>query len=74
MSQPSPSAAPHLRHLLGLLADDAPAEALGAVSSSARADGVPAEDLAEVERATATALRIRAAPGPSFSRKLKRMV
>lgn len=53
------SAAPHLRRLLDLLADDAPAEALGAVSSQARAAGVPAGDLAEVERATATALRIR---------------
>lgn len=61
MSEPPPSAAPHLRRLLDLLADDAPAEALGAVSSSARADGVPAGDLAEVERATATALRIRGA-------------
>ncbi|MFB7913177.1 helix-turn-helix domain-containing protein [Streptomyces sp. NPDC056061] len=55
----SASAAPHLRRLLDLLADDAPAEALGAVSSQARAAGVPAADLAEVERATATALRIR---------------
>ncbi|MFF3780215.1 helix-turn-helix domain-containing protein [Streptomyces sp. NPDC001933] len=67
MSEPSTSAstsasaAPHLRRLLDLLADDAPAEALGAVSSQARAAGVPAGDLAEVERATATALRIRGA-------------
>ncbi|MFF8912835.1 helix-turn-helix domain-containing protein [Streptomyces sp. NPDC015032] len=61
MSEPPASAAPHLRRLLDLLADDAPAEALGAVSSQARADGVPAGDLAEVERATATALRIRGA-------------
>ncbi|MER5610821.1 GAF domain-containing protein [Streptomyces sp. NPDC002215] len=64
MSEPSASAssaAPHLRRLLDLLADDAPAEALGAVSSQARAAGVPAGDLAEVERATATALRIRGA-------------
>ncbi|MFC9248697.1 helix-turn-helix domain-containing protein [Streptomyces sp. NPDC057136] len=61
MSEPSPSAAPHLRRLLGLLADDAPAEALGAVSSAARAAGVPAADLAEVEGAVATALRIRGA-------------
>ncbi|MFF2009232.1 helix-turn-helix domain-containing protein [Streptomyces sp. NPDC058195] len=61
MSEPSASAAPHLRHLLDLLADDAPAEALGAVFSRARAAGVPAGDLAEVERATATALRIRGA-------------
>ncbi|MEU9758670.1 GAF domain-containing protein [Streptomyces sp. NPDC047985] len=55
------SAAPHLRRLLDLLADNAPAEALGAVSSQARAAGVRAGDLAEVERATATALRIRGA-------------
>ncbi|WP_406381119.1 helix-turn-helix domain-containing protein [Streptomyces sp. NBC_01618] len=61
MSEPSASAAPHLRRLLDLLADDAPAEALGAVSSQARAAGVPAGDLAEVERAAATALRIRGA-------------
>ncbi|WP_328909928.1 GAF domain-containing protein [Streptomyces sp. NBC_00234] len=61
MSEPSPSAAPHLRRLLGLLADDAPAEVLGAVSSAARAAGVPAADLAEVEGAVATALRIRGA-------------
>lgn len=64
MSEPSTSAtsaAPHLRRLLDLLADDAPAELLGAVSSRARAAGVPAGDLAEVERATATALRIRGA-------------
>ncbi|MFB6813403.1 helix-turn-helix domain-containing protein [Streptomyces sp. NPDC056347] len=61
MSEPPASAAPHLRHLLDLLADDAPAEALGAVSSRARAAGVAAGDLAEVERATATALRIRGA-------------
>ncbi|MEU0628300.1 GAF domain-containing protein [Streptomyces sp. NPDC005989] len=60
-SASSASAAPHLRRLLDLLADDAPAEALGAVSSQARAAGVPAGDLAEVERATATALRIRGA-------------
>ncbi|MFE7628504.1 helix-turn-helix domain-containing protein [Streptomyces sp. NPDC057509] len=59
MPEPLPSAAPHLRRLFDLLADDAPAEALGAVSSQARGDGVPAEELAEVERATATALRIR---------------
>jgi sugar diacid utilization regulator len=61
MSAPTPSAAPHLRLLLDLLAEDAPAEALGAVSSQARAAGVPAGDLAEVEAATATALRIRGA-------------
>ncbi|MGY3683074.1 helix-turn-helix domain-containing protein [Streptomyces sp. TE33382] len=68
MSGPSPSpaapavpAAPFLRRLLDLLADDAPAEALGAVSSEARAAGVRADELAEVEKAVATALRIRGA-------------
>ncbi|GAA3479101.1 helix-turn-helix domain-containing protein [Streptomyces yanii] len=61
MSAPTPSAAPHLRLLLDLLVEDAPAEALGAVSSQARAAGVPAGELAEVEAATATALRIRGA-------------
>ncbi|WP_327246635.1 helix-turn-helix domain-containing protein [Streptomyces sp. NBC_01320] len=61
MSAPIPSAAPHLRLLLDLLAKDVPAEALGAVSSQARAAGVPAGELAEVEAATATALRIRGA-------------
>ncbi|MFJ8642309.1 helix-turn-helix domain-containing protein [Streptomyces sp. NPDC093610] len=61
MSEPSPSAAPLLGRLLDLLADDAPAEELGAVTSEARAAGVPAADLAEVERAAATALRIRGA-------------
>ncbi|MFD4029046.1 helix-turn-helix domain-containing protein [Streptomyces sp. NPDC058637] len=61
MSEPSPAAAPLLARLLDLLADDAPAEALGAVTSEARAAGVPAADLAEVERAAATALRIRGA-------------
>ncbi|MEE1792386.1 helix-turn-helix domain-containing protein [Streptomyces sp. BE308] len=63
MSAPSPSssAAPFLRRLLELLADDAPAEALGAVSSEARAAGVSAGELAEVEKAASTALRIRGA-------------
>ncbi|MEV5678810.1 GAF domain-containing protein [Streptomyces sp. NPDC052179] len=63
MSAPSPSssAAPFLRRLLDLLADDAPAEALGAVSSEVRAAGVSAGELAEVEKAASTALRIRGA-------------
>lgn len=59
MSEPSPSAALLLARLLDLLADDAPAEELGVVTSEARAAGVPAAELAEVERAAATALRIR---------------
>ncbi|MGW3954808.1 helix-turn-helix domain-containing protein [Streptomyces sp. NPDC004752] len=53
------SAAPHLRRLLELLATDAPAEALGAVSGEAREAGVDGADLAETERAVATALRVR---------------
>ncbi|MFH9614619.1 helix-turn-helix domain-containing protein [Streptomyces pratensis] len=61
MSEPSPSATPLLARLLDLLADDSPAEELGAVTSAARAAGVPAAELAEVERAAATALRIRGA-------------
>ncbi|MGW0780813.1 helix-turn-helix domain-containing protein [Streptomyces sp. NPDC002913] len=61
MSEPRPSAAPLLARLLDLLADDAPAEELGAVTSEARAAGVPAGELAEVERAAAIALRIRGA-------------
>ncbi|MFB4424913.1 helix-turn-helix domain-containing protein [Streptomyces sp. QL37] len=61
MSEPPPSAAPLLARLLDLLADDAPAEELGAVASEARAAGVPPAGLAEVERAAATALRIRGA-------------
>ncbi|MFJ8884249.1 helix-turn-helix domain-containing protein [Streptomyces sp. NPDC102402] len=61
MSEPSPAAAALLARLLDLLADDAPAEELGAVTSEARAAGVPPAELAEVERATATALRIRGA-------------
>lgn len=61
MSEPFPSATPLLARLLDLLADDAPAEDLGAITSEARAAGVPAAELAEVERAAATALRIRGA-------------
>ncbi|MFI8004654.1 helix-turn-helix domain-containing protein [Streptomyces sp. NPDC086010] len=61
MSETSPSAAHLTARLLDLLADDAPAEELGAVTSRARAAGVPAAELAEVERAAATALRIRSA-------------
>ncbi|MEU0145752.1 helix-turn-helix domain-containing protein [Streptomyces sp. NPDC006288] len=61
MSEPSPSSAALMARLLDLLADDAPAEELGAVTSRARAAGVPAAELAEVERAAATALRIRGA-------------
>ncbi|MFF7333636.1 GAF domain-containing protein [Streptomyces sp. NPDC008150] len=53
------TAAPHLRRLLDLLASGAPAEALGAVTAEARAAGVDGADLAETERAVATALRVR---------------
>ncbi|MFJ8787609.1 helix-turn-helix domain-containing protein [Streptomyces sp. NPDC102462] len=53
------SAAPYLRRLLELLATDAPAEALGAVTGRAREAGVDGTDLAQTERAVATALRVR---------------
>ncbi|AEW98137.1 MULTISPECIES: helix-turn-helix domain-containing protein [Streptomycetaceae] len=59
MPEQTASAAPFLRRLLDLLADDAPAEAFGAVAARARAAGVGPGDLAEVEAATATALRVR---------------
>ncbi|WSC97035.1 GAF domain-containing protein [Streptomyces sp. NBC_01754] len=59
MAGKAASAAPHLRRLLELLVDDAPAEALGAVTGQAREAGVDAADLAETERAVATALRVR---------------
>ncbi len=60
MSEPTSSAA-FLRRLLDLLAGDAPAEEFGAPAARARAAGVPAADLTEIERATATALRVRGA-------------
>ncbi|WP_062207291.1 GAF domain-containing protein [Streptomyces sp. NBRC 109706] len=58
-SEPMTSAAGHLCRLLDLLTEDAPAEDFGAVATEARLGGVPAPELAEVERATAAALRIR---------------
>ncbi|OIK29223.1 helix-turn-helix domain-containing protein [Streptomyces malaysiense] len=59
MSHRPTSAAPHLRRLFELLAAGAPAEELGAVVADARRDGVDAPDLAEVERATEAASRVR---------------
>ena len=52
--------APYLRRLLDLIAEDAPAEEYGAVAASARAAGAAPGDLAELEQAARTALRIRA--------------
>jgi GAF domain-containing protein/sugar diacid utilization regulator len=59
LAEPVASAAPHLRRLLELLAMGAPAEALGAITAEAREAGVGGADLAETERAVATALRVR---------------
>ncbi|MFG1806786.1 helix-turn-helix domain-containing protein [Streptomyces sp. NPDC049040] len=55
---PAPIARP-LSRLLELIAEDAPAEAYGALAARARAGGASAADLAELEQATATALRVR---------------
>jgi GAF domain-containing protein len=59
MSEQITSVAPYMRRLLDLLAEDAPAEDFGAVAAEARVDGVCAQDLSEVEKATWTVLRIR---------------
>ncbi|MFI0720864.1 helix-turn-helix domain-containing protein [Streptomyces sp. NPDC021224] len=53
------SVAPFLRRLLELVAEDAPAEEYGAVTVRARAAGAGAADLAELEQAVGTALRVR---------------
>jgi PucR C-terminal helix-turn-helix domain/GGDEF-like domain/GAF domain len=66
-SAPSPppeqtvSIAPYMRRLVDLLAQDAPAEGFGALAAEARAAGARAADLSEIERAAATALRVRGA-------------
>ncbi|TSB32652.1 helix-turn-helix domain-containing protein [Streptomyces benahoarensis] len=54
-----PCAAPYLRALLELLESGAPAEELSVQVERARAEGVPAAELREVEQAAGTALRIR---------------
>ncbi|MFF8994807.1 helix-turn-helix domain-containing protein [Streptomyces sp. NPDC014983] len=59
MSHRPTSVAPHLRRLLELLAAGAPAEELGTVAAEARRAGAGGQDLAEVERATEAALRVR---------------
>lgn len=51
--------APYLRRLLDLIAEDAPAEEYGAVAVQARAAGAAPGDLAELEKAVGTALRVR---------------
>ncbi|MFJ6213806.1 helix-turn-helix domain-containing protein [Streptomyces sp. NPDC092296] len=53
-----PSAAPYLRRLLELLAQDAPVEDFGALAAEARAAGAAPPELAEIERATGAALRV----------------
>ncbi|MGV9266956.1 helix-turn-helix domain-containing protein [Kitasatospora sp. NPDC003701] len=53
------SALPRFARLLELLAGDAPAEEFGALAASARTAGADAATLAELEEATAVALRIR---------------
>ncbi|MEV6793384.1 GAF domain-containing protein [Streptomyces sp. NPDC051320] len=50
-----------VHRLLELLADDAPAEEFGAVAAAARTGGASPQELSEIEKATATALRIRRA-------------
>ncbi|GAA1951419.1 helix-turn-helix domain-containing protein [Kitasatospora viridis] len=58
MPPPITSTAAHLRRLLELLTEDAPVEELGAVTAEARRT-LPPEELAELDRAAAAALRIR---------------
>jgi PucR C-terminal helix-turn-helix domain/GGDEF-like domain/GAF domain len=59
MSEPPAPIAPYLRRLLDLIAEDAPAEEYGSVAVQARAAGAGAADLAELEQAVGTALRVR---------------
>ncbi|WP_067974148.1 helix-turn-helix domain-containing protein [Nocardiopsis trehalosi] len=54
------SATAALRRLLDLLADNAPVEEFGEPAARLRAAGAPAADVAEVEAATLTALRLHA--------------
>ncbi|MEU3738499.1 GAF domain-containing protein [Streptomyces sp. NPDC032198] len=48
-----------LRELLGLLADDAPAERFAGPAAAARAAGASAAELTAIDEATQTALRVR---------------
>ncbi|MFJ5674157.1 helix-turn-helix domain-containing protein [Streptomyces sp. NPDC093097] len=59
MSQDTLSPAVYLRRLLDLLSADAPAEEFGAIAAEARVGGVDERDLAEIEGATRTVLRMR---------------
>ncbi|MFB7596138.1 helix-turn-helix domain-containing protein [Streptomyces sp. NPDC056160] len=59
MPDKTTSTASLLRRLLDLLASDAPAEDIGAVAAEARRGGAGPRDIAEVEQAVATALRVR---------------
>ncbi|MFG2651021.1 helix-turn-helix domain-containing protein [Streptomyces sp. NPDC048436] len=53
------AAAAALRELLGLLAQDAPAERFAGPAAAARAAGASAAELTEIDEATQTALRVR---------------
>ncbi|MYS24041.1 GAF domain-containing protein [Streptomyces sp. DvalAA-14] len=59
MTDSPPPIAPYLRRLLELIAEDAPAEEYGAVAAQARSRGASPADLAELEQAAGTALRVR---------------
>lgn len=59
MPEQTTPATRYMRRLLEILAEDAPAEDFGAIAAEARADGVDAADLAEVDRAVRAALRVR---------------
>ncbi|RKN06314.1 helix-turn-helix domain-containing protein [Streptomyces radicis] len=61
MGPQAASAVSRVRVLLDLLAGGAPAEEFGAVAAEARRAGVAPDELAEIERATAVALRVRGA-------------
>lgn len=59
MPEPAAPIAPYIRRLLDLIAEDGPAEEYGAVAVQARAAGAAPGDLAELEQAVGTALRVR---------------
>ncbi|MGW2520656.1 helix-turn-helix domain-containing protein [Streptomyces sp. NPDC001617] len=58
MTEKTTSTTSHVQQLLELLAEDAPADAFAAIASKARAGGVGAQDLTEIEQATETAVRV----------------
>lgn len=59
MAEESTPAAVTMGRLLDLLAQDAPAEAFGALVAHARLGGVGPQELTAIEQATATALQVR---------------